>query len=581
MTDKKILMHESEYQEEIIERYKALKNHFSDDYPELFLESTRPNEDEWMKKYRRHVWECPTHPAISRVENLLHKIRQADDFRISFEESEVETSIPKERAFKKYLTSDMPVVGNLEDWTFQLFQKTYLSDPNALVFVGPDVNELEYTEDFSRPYPQIICSKQILKVSDTYAFFEIGHYEDYHKEERTAIGIDKTSVWVIKWNAKDQVDEQIKYDLIIRPNVWKEYPIKKVGTIASEIEDKTVVWDSILTGALSSWNIALRRADDNEIIWIKYAYPKEWEISSGTCKTCRGFGYILGQNNTQSECKSCGGAGNISTETPFNKLVINATKANALNPDVPTIPVPPMGIVERPLDVIKEFRAEIEIQIERGFKALGLENLFQVPLSTSGESKIQDKKEVHTFLYQIAVVYTSMYEWVALQCHNQIYGPLSTSGVVNIEKAIKALPKVTIPTEFDILSASAISDSLALAKDKGFGPEIINGLERDLLVKQYGENSDAVRRQSILNILDPLPNLKPDEKALYKEAGLVSELDALISVKLPAYINRLVATDPKWWKKSYEEMAADVNAAAVAELANIQAANVGRLEFNA
>ena len=581
MTDKKILMHESEYQEEIIERYKALKNHFSDDYPELFLESTRPNEDEWMKKYRRHVWECPTHPAISRVENLLHKIRQADDFRISFEESEVETSIPKERAFKKYLTSDMPVVGNLEDWTFQLFQKTYLSDPNALVFVGPDVNELEYTEDFSRPYPQIICSKQILKVSDTYAFFEIGHYEDYHKEERTAIGIDKTSVWVIKWNAKDQVDEQIKYDLIIRPNVWKEYPIKKVGTIASEIEDKTVVWDSILTGALSSWNIALRRADDNEIIWIKYAYPKEWEISSGTCKTCRGFGYILGQNNTQSECKSCGGAGNISTETPFNKLVINATKANALNPDVPTIPVPPMGIVERPLDVIKEFRAEIEIQIERGFKALGLENLFQVPLSTSGESKIQDKKEVHTFLYQIAVVYTSMYEWVALQCHNQIYGPLSTSGVVNIEKAIKALPKVTIPTEFDILSASAISDSLALAKDKGFGPEIINGLERDLLVKQYGENSDAVRRQSILNILDPLPNLKPDEKALYKEAGLVSELDALISVKLPAYINRLVATDPKWWEKSYEEMAADVNAAAVAELANIQAANVGRLEFNA
>lgn len=581
MTDKKILMHESEYQEEIIERYKALKNHFSDDYPELFLESTRPNEDEWMKKYRRHVWECPTHPAISRVENLLHKIRQADDFRISFEESEVETSIPKERAFKKYLTSDMPVVGNLEDWTFQLFQKTYLSDPNALVFVGPDVNELEYTEDFSRPYPQIICSKQILKVSDTYAFFEIGHYEDYHKEERTAIGIDKTSVWIIKWNAKDQVDEQIKYDLIIRPNVWKEYPIKKVGTIASEIEDKTVVWDSILTGALSSWNIALRRADDNEIIWIKYAYPKEWEISSGTCKTCRGFGYILGQNNTQSECKSCGGAGNISTETPFNKLVINATKANALNPDVPTIPVPPMGIVERPLDVIKEFRAEIEIQIERGFKALGLENLFQVPLSTSGESKIQDKKEVHTFLYQIAVVYTSMYEWVALQCHNQIYGPLSTSGVVNIEKAIKALPKVTIPTEFDILSASAISDSLALAKDKGFGPEIINGLERDLLVKQYGENSDAVRRQSILNILDPLPNLKPDEKALYKEAGLVSELDALISVKLPAYINRLVATDPKWWEKSYEEMAADVNAAAVAELANIQAANVGRLEFNA
>jgi hypothetical protein len=400
MTDKKILRHESEYQEEIIERYKALKNHFSDDYPELFLESTRPNEDEWMKEYRRHVWECPTHSAISRVENLLHKIRQADDFRISFEESEVETGIPKERAFKKYLTQDMPVVGNLEDWTFQLFQKTYLSDPNALVFVGPDVEEIEFTVDFTRPYPQIIGSKRILKVADNYCFFEITEMED---KERTAIGIDSANVWIIKWNSKDQTQEEIKYDLFVRENVWKEYPIKKVGTVASEIEDKTVVWDSILTGALSSWNIALRRADDNEIIWVKYAYPKEWEISSGTCKKCNGFGRIMGQNNSYSDCQNCGGTGNISTETPFNKLVINATKANALNPDQPTIPVPPMGIVERPLDVIKEFRQEIEIQIERGFKALGLENLFQVPLSTSGESKIQDKKEVHTFLYQIAV----------------------------------------------------------------------------------------------------------------------------------------------------------------------------------
>lgn len=582
MTDKEILRHESDYQKEIIERYEALENHFSDDYPEEFLESTRPNEDAWMKDYRRHVWECPTHSAISRVENLLHKIRQADDFRISFEESEVETGIPKERAFKKYLTTDMPVVGNLEDWTFQLFQKAYLSDPNSLVFVGPNVNDLEYENvDFSRPYPQIIESEQLLKVTDDYVFFELDYDSDSYQTERTAIGIDKTSVWIIKWNEKDQTQEEIKYDLFVRPNVWKEFPIHKVGTVASEIEDRVVIWDSILTGALSSWNIALRRADDNEIIWVKYAYPKEWEISSGTCKTCKGFGRTMGANNSYSDCKTCSGTGNISTETPFNKLVINVTKSNALNPDNPTIPVPPMGIVERPLDVIKEFRTEIEIQIERGFKALGLENLYQVPLSTSGESKIQDKKEVHTFLYQIAVVYVTIYEWVALQCHNQIYGPLSESGTLNIEKAMKALPTVTIPTEFDILSAAAIADSLALAKEKNFGPEIINGLERDLLIKQYGENSDAVRRQRILNILDPLPNLKPDEKALYKEAGLVSELDALISVKLPSYINRLVATDPKWWEKPYEEMAADVQKSALAEMENIKAVNVGRLEFNA
>ena len=44
MADKAAIHGNSEYREEIIERYEALKNHFDEDYPEVFLNSTRPNE---------------------------------------------------------------------------------------------------------------------------------------------------------------------------------------------------------------------------------------------------------------------------------------------------------------------------------------------------------------------------------------------------------------------------------------------------------------------------------------------------------------------------------------------------------
>lgn len=240
-----------------------------------------------------------------------------------------------------------------------------------------------------------------------------------------------------------------------------------------------------------------------------------------------------------------------------------------------------MGIVERPLDVIKEFREEIDYQITKGLKALGLENLYLTPLATSGESKIQDKKEVHTFLYQIAVVYVSMYEWCAKQIYIQRYGAASGSGLISESQIEKALPKVTVPTEFDILSAAAIADALAQAKDKKFGPEIINGLERDLIIKQYGENSDAARRNKILTALDPLPNLSPEEKTLYKESGLVDELDALVSVKLPAYVNRFASQDPKFWDKTFDEMDKMIRDKAKAELDSIKSAMVSRIDFEA
>jgi hypothetical protein len=145
----------------------------------------------------------------------------------------------------------------------------------------------------------------------------------------------------------------------------------------------------------------------------------------------------------------------------------------------------------------------------------------------------------------------------------------------------KALPQITIPTEYDILSADAIAQSLALAKDKGFGPEIINGLERDLLVKQYGENSESVKRQRIINILDPLPNLTPTDKTLYREAGMVSDLDAIISVKLVSYINRFVSLNDKWWNKTFEEMRNDLIEAGTADLQSIRSSRVNTIDIEA
>ena len=102
LSNPKKINFQTDYHEEVREIYEALENHFDDDYPRRLLESTRPNEEEWMKLERERVWECPSRVPIKRVENLLTKIRQADDFRINWLENEIQTGIAQENSFRDY-----------------------------------------------------------------------------------------------------------------------------------------------------------------------------------------------------------------------------------------------------------------------------------------------------------------------------------------------------------------------------------------------------------------------------------------------------------------------------------------------
>jgi len=569
LSNPKKINFQTDYHEEVREIYEALENHFDDDYPRRLLESTRPNEEEWMKLERERVWECPSRVPIKRVENLLTKIRQADDFRINWLENEIQTGIAQDNSFRDYCENKLPVYGSLEDWLFQTFQRYYLSDPNALIWVAPKVDDIREGFNLDKPFPQLIESEDIVELGESYAVWKIE--EDKKKRIKYFGACDETTFYYVTYE-QGQTD---KISIAVYP-IFSSYPIHTVGSVVYEVEDYTVIYESIVQAAIPEWNQALRRADDNNILWIKQAYPKEWEYKSTACKTCKGSGRGKGSETT---CKSCNGSGNDVVETPFQKIVISIPKTNALTNEnqLTNIPTPPAGIIERDLATIKEFGVEIQLRLYNGMRALGLEYLFENPLAISGEAKIQDKKEVHTFLYQVAVHYVTVYSWVAKELYLQKYSVLPN--LLTDERINQNLPKITIPTDFDIYTAAEIADALAMARDKGFGPEISNGLERDLLIKQYGEGSMAVKKNEIRQRLNPLPNYKPDEIALLKESGMVSDVDAMLAVKIDYFTNLLAAQDDKWWEKDFLQKKADLEALAKAEAEKISQKQIGRVDF--
>jgi hypothetical protein len=576
-SDKKLLNFSTDFQKEVREKYEALERHFEDEYPESFLDLVRPGEDEWMKRARKRLWSNPTKLGLERVVVLLNKIRQADDFRIIWNSiEETETGIANADNFKDYLEKNLPVYGSLENWLFQGFQKMYLSDPNSVCWIGPKIEDIVLGNPIN-PFPQFIESEKIFDITDEYVIWEIEKENtDKSKHKRFFHGLDSVNFYEIEYIAETN-DAKPMVSFIAYP-IFTDIPFKTVGSVLYEIEDSKKIFDSILTPALAEWDQALRRSDDDNVNWVKCANPLTYRYSSGSCKTCKGTGKVPFKN-TFNTCGTCNGNGEAaSTSSPFNEIVVTIPKRTVTddNSTLGTIPSPPAGIIERPIDVIKAFGEEVDRRIRNGLKSLGLEFLWEVPLSVSGDSKKQDKKEAHTFLYQTAVWYVYFYEWAAKQLYIQKYKGLENA--LTAERIANNLPKISVPTDFDIYSADEIAMYLERAKKNEFAPEIIQGLEMDLLIKQYGEGSQYVHRAKIRNTLDPLPNRTFEEIALGVESGFIDMQDAILHNKLSFFTNLLLNKDKNWFEKDFEAKLADLQALAKAEADKLKANSLARID---
>jgi hypothetical protein len=151
----------------------------------------------------------------------------------------------------------------------------------------------------------------------------------------------------------------------------------------------------------------------------------------------------------------------------------------------------------------------------------------------------------------------------------QRYNNLFALAVMTDDKVQSALPSITIPTEFDVLTASMISDMLSVARRDNYNPIIVHGIELDYTEKLYGENSNQLVYLKIINMLDPLPFKNSDEKSLLAETNGCSKEDYVLSVNLPAFVSQLTQEDPTWFQKPILEQRADVERLAKEKLVKI------------
>jgi hypothetical protein len=570
-----------EYIEESREKAEALKYHFENEYPEKLLRTQHPSEEPWMREYRRRRWQAPTKVATGRVFTFLQKIQQADDFKIRFESDFNKTGIAEKIAnqanpntLEYYVKNLMPKVPNLETWLFNVFLKTYLQDANAIVAILPRldkfIEEPESTPvlDWSKPYPQVFGSEDLIYEEEDWVIVEVEEWEDENKKKwQQFLAITKEGLFLFRQIGQYRDPSPFKIFPMLFP--FEYLPVIKVGNIIYEEEDGHLVYDSVLAPCLPAWNEVLFRTDDLNVMFAVHALPQKWAMKLTSCKTCNGSGTIVNQKHEQANCNQCNGTGRASS-SPFGMMEINIDRISAINPNPIVPPIPPAGYIERPVDSVRLFQEDIIYKEYQGFKAIGLEILGQIPGSQSGIAKEYDRKELNTFCYSVCIHLAKVYRISCYHILFQRYNNLFASAIMTDERVQAALPDITIPTDFDVLTPATISVMLSEARRNGYNPIIVHGIEMDYVEKLYGENSIQKTYLKIVNALDPLPFKSTDEKTILVQTNGCSKLDFVLSTNLPSIIMVLSQDNPAWYTKNLSEQRVDVYKMAGLKLAMIE-----------
>ena len=582
----KIREGQSEYIHDIREIADELEPHFDEDYPKKLLRVQHPGEQDWMKIYRKERWQPKTRTATGRVYTTLQKIQQADDFKIIFKNDFADIGISESNPKglpSKYCLENLPKFGSIETWTFSLGLSKYLENPNSVVFVGPDLESWiedptpgnEQFINWEKPYPQVFEEDHIVYKADGGIIFKLDQYEnkDGDKVQRKYdqfLAVSMEGLVLVRQIRPYNGNEDV-FDTFIAPYAFLQYPIYSVGSVICEIEDGQIVYDSILTPCLPAWNDALFTNDDLLVNKALHSNPIFWRYKNSPCKTCNGSGLLSGKDNTQRTCGSCNGNGLGSEGSPFATIEINLQKKNATNPDVQYPTGPPAGYIQLDIAALNAQKKDIDDDIYRGFQAIGIELLANVPASQSGIAKQYDRKELNTFFFQVAVHLGYLIEEISFAIFLQRYRTEIESRLLTLDQIEANKPKVVIPSDYDVLTTSVLSTNLSDAIRNQFDPIITMGLTAQYTEKVFGENSYQLKVLKIKTALDPLQFMTTEEKLILKDSMGCTELDYITSAYLNAFVTELIEADMDWINKPRPEQRADVKAMAIAKQKEIKA----------
>lgn len=518
-----------------VELADAMRIHSDGIYPQTLIDERRPSESEAVREYRKLIWKPISKTEFGKVMAVLNKIRRSAEWSIKFDETaEAVKRIPEGETLADYFENKFPRFGNLTTWLFEVLLRAYCVDANAVVAVMP-MQEETAPDQFVKPYPFIFFSDQVIDFAE-------GEYAVLKSRSKTTFTENKTVkqgdiyyvLNTVKVERYDQISSDGEYQL-----AW-EYvhnmqllPVVKTKGVLLEEKNDTLLYESKLSAMLPRLDEAVREYSDLQAEVVQHIFSEKWEYTQEECTACKGRGGHQEKIDDRYQiCDQCKGTG-AKQRGPYTTLLIKAPMAG-LEPS--NVPMPPIGYVQKQIDIAKLQDERIDKHIYKAFSAVNMEFLAETPMNQSGLAKAVDRDELDTFLHSIGEGLVNVADSVVYFSNEYRNAFL----VPDLEQRIELLPIISVPEKFDVLSTRFLEEELKSARENNLNPAILNALEIEYANKKFSADPKVRDTVTLGLLLDPLAGASEEDKMIRLSNGGITKESYIISCNVYDFISRAV-----------------------------------------
>jgi len=508
--------------------------------PEL-INTRRPSESDRISEYRKSIYTQVTKDSFDKIINSLSKIRRSSDWSIKYTSDKSGIN-----ELREYCETNFPIYSSITNWCFSELLKKYLIDPNSVCVISP----LDFTfedNELVEPIAHIYSSINVLDfVPESYCVIKDIEKSTYTISETKQQ--KEGSIYLLITEDFYYKIEQVSDNDYSITTAWQhnlEYlPVFRLKAVFKEKINKTVIYESRISGIVPRLNEAIREYSDMQAEVVQHIHSEKWIYAQQQCIKCSGVGKV-NDKGTLTTCNQCKGTG-VLISSPYSTIVV---KPNSGSLGESQAPIPPAGYIEKNIEIVKIQDDRIDKHIYKALSAINMEFLVKTPQSESGIAKEVDRDELNNFVYSIAEDIVRILDSVYSIINDMRY----MLSITNEDKRRQMLPNIWVPEKYDLLSSNYLLNEIKAAKEAGVNSTIMSALQMEYASKKFNNNKFVKDQLELVYKHDGLSGYTEDEKmSMLSNKGITQE-DYIISCNIHWFIKRAQQENENFNELDYEK----------------------------
>lgn len=512
-----------------VEIANRIKGHATGDKKILgeLLSERRPSELDETLAYRLKIAIARTKGTVSKVFTSLSKAPHSPEWGLQWD-MEAGVKYGADSLFE-YITNNYPKYKNIQEWAFSYLIRQILIDPNSLMITQPNSLNVKNVE-YLKPETKVYSSENVLQYKE-------GEYAVVLSNETIKLGKHGRKGAIYIFVTKTEYAEYVEIDLKGTKELREYYvhnfgylPVRKLKGVLIDDTSNTGIYESLIDAMAPSLDEAYREYSDLQAEVVQHVHSTMWAYATQDCRECSGIGRVA-KGESLVECSACLGKAKV-TNSPYQKIILQPASLTEQ-----AIQGTPAGFITKDTSIVEIQDRRIKQHLYDALSAIHMEFIAEVPLAQSGIAKAYDRQETEAFIYSVVALVADNLKF-AIFCTNDYRYSVITK---NAEERKKQLPKIYIPTSFDMIPANKYLENIAAIKNAGGSHVIISELQKKYAKMEFANDKEVNEMLKLSFDLDPLYSLSTMEKTDYSNNGWISKQSAVISANIQEFITRALA----------------------------------------